>query len=1119
VVRWRSEERNLTLARTDKRQLWKFGDFRSKKFEGDFYALSNPAFSEVTRKNMDVFLDGECQVPLPRYLTGNIERHEGVESLTFNCRLEPGYYEFTISFYQWVCKAVRKGPNAEWDSDKTVIRKFHGKDVRYEIREPLARKWVEEVTCQIKSKNPAEKTLLFEEVDECIYRPDRNIVFVELDGKEIALFGEPASELVLADNDTAVTRVETVPFVCDSGGTYRITLRAPRVPAWPITGGTWGRYAGQRFVLNGIGLAQVGSPDPVHSLKSGFPIAPHLDLWGWQMGLTYQREDWNNPPGLAYFKKNVVDESRRWGANFMEFYLTNCIAPRSAPFDWDDDDDYFTYRPSPGWTDATFKKATRYCHEKGMQLHWYEHYPFEDKKTNLESHEAPNPWVCRLNAYTAKTFASSVSSSWLDIIDGLHYESGSISTSVDILKQIHPLWRENPGMNYAESGAGIKSLRVLPALYPGTAAYNSTCNRGPDDMYQINPFGEDYWHSEFGRGFVTGQLNSRDRYYQQYGDIHPDFMLKQINDSIRDYSLNSRQRHVSAFWWLGEAPYVTSPVARRTSYIVSLDPVRCAIAARLESTGKGGTFEQRMRATRNESFYRPGIDYPATTAFVQNNWIRLYSEESRDGFDLWADPTGTAEYDNNSQALCLGEGFLSTVSKASFGEVKKTNSIVEPGGYQAVLHTAMKHKINDPNADFSEEKDLTLNSDSPFLRAVVKRSHQGEQHEVATVIPSRGYDQLWLDGKRIRYNPVARMIGDSPAPECYEAKRIPSRIELADSTGIRPRLTVFVIRPGHINFLQWFPDGNLILWTMNPRKYAAMDLNRRNYHPIANAKEEQEFVVVVGQSLWKSKDLVHLPAMFKSPCQSLRLGQGKRKTVTNRFSVPEVRVVKIEDPCGGPYHVCENGWWIARGAQPSFQDKDRQDFLKLYLSPNAKAMIHRDGLINGIARSGWGCQYTLAIKDPLKKTRGQAALTARVLGLNPFVFAPRVEFARPIAAVKLNGKPWHYFEEQLVFLPNAEGDYRIEVTYGKRRTPALGRTHACITQTAWRNGSLSFTATLPEYQKKLPPSIRLYGLILHDKPITKVRGANIVNNGPRGTILSFKPGTISLRFDNQKENK
>ena len=126
--------------------LWKFGDFRSKKFEGDFYTLANPGFSKLTSKSMEVFPDNETKIKLPRYLTGNILRHEGVESLTFNCQLEPGYYEFKVSFYQWDLKAIRKGPNTEWDKDKTPVRKFHGKDVRYEIRDDLAHRWLEEVT-------------------------------------------------------------------------------------------------------------------------------------------------------------------------------------------------------------------------------------------------------------------------------------------------------------------------------------------------------------------------------------------------------------------------------------------------------------------------------------------------------------------------------------------------------------------------------------------------------------------------------------------------------------------------------------------------------------------------------------------------------------------------------------------------------------------------------------------------------------------------------------------------------------------------------------------------------------------------------------------------------------
>ena len=114
--------------------------------------------------------------------------------------------------------------------------------------------------------------------------------------------------------------------------------------------------------------------------------------------------------------------------------------------------------------------------------------------------------------------------------------------------------------------------------------------------------------------------------------------------------------------------------------------------------------------------------------------------------------------------------------------------------------------------------------------------------------------------------------------------------------------------------------------------------------------------------------------------------------------------------------------------------------------------------------------------------------------------------------MRLNGRAWHYFDEKMLFLPNAKGDYRIEVTYGKRSTPAIGRTHALIAKTALAKDTFTFEASLPEYQKKLPPSVPFYATILHDKPLKKLKGAKIANEGPLGTIISFRPGKVSLFF-------
>lgn len=1089
--------------------IWKFGNFRRKKIVGDFYSLGNPAFSPLTRKNLEVLPGGEARITLPRYLTGNIERHEGVESLTFLCRLEPGFYRLTISFYEWAIKAMRNGPNAEWDNDKTVTRKFASRTVRYELNPPLVKKWDSEVTAAVKSRELPGKTLTFEEVDEYANQPDRNVVFAYLDGREIGTFAECYPEILPVENDVAVARCVDIPFVCETGGYHRITLEAPRVPTWPRTGGTAGRYSGQRFVLNGISLSRTKTPEPAHSLKSGFPIRANIDLWGWELGLSYQRKDWNHPPKPAYFRK-VVDEAARWGANFVEFYTSHCLAPRSAPFEWKEDN-RFLYHPSPGWTNSAFHDFTRHCHKCGVMLHWYMHWPFEDKSAALTYWEAPAEWVEKLNEKIAGDFADSVSLPWENILDGLHYESAGYSTSADMLREVHPLWESNPTMNYVETGT-IRRRRVLPALFPGTLGYTTCNNRGYDDLCPMNPFGERHLQSEFGRSFIGGQLNCRDQYYNQYGDINPDFILKQINDAVRDYNLNASRRYVGGFWWLGEPPATTSSQARRAVYIASLDPLRCAVATTLSTTGKGGAFSQRLAQTQNRDIYRPSVNYPASTTFVQNNWVRLYSDQGKDGFDLWSDPTGTAEYDDNSQALCIGKGFLSTVSSACLEGLEKIDTIIEPGGYRSILSCSIDHRINDPDADFNEKKRLTVDADCPFLRAVIKRRHKGAQYETATIFPSKGYDQLWIDGKKVRYNPVGKMIGDIPAPESFQTEKNPGYFELIDSTGIRPRLGVFVVSRGNIGKLEWYPDGDLMLWSLNRAKYTASDVNYRIYHPVVSEREELEFVVTVGDSLWKRRDNPQLRKFFAKTDRDLTMGKRRKLSVPNKLPIPQVQIVKINDPDGKPYSVCENGWWISRGAQPSFHDNDRKDYLKLYLPPNGTAVIHRDALIDGIARTGWGCQYTLAIKDPLKKTRDGAIVTARVLGINTFIFAPRVEFTRTIKAARLDGKPWYYFDDKIVFLPNAVGDYRVKVTYGKCSTPAISRTHARITETVWMDNTFSFEASLPEYQKKLPPSILLYALIVHDRPIVKAKGAKLVKNGLRGSIIAFKLGKISIMF-------
>ena len=163
--------------------------------------------------------------------------------------------------------------------------------------------------------------------------------------------------------------------------------------------------------------------------------------------------------------------------------------------------------------------------------------------------------------------------------------------------------------------------------------------------------------------------------------------------------------------------------------------------------------------------------------------------------------------------------------------------------------------------------------------------------------------------------------------------------------------------------------------------------------------------------------------------------------------------------------VCENGWWQMRGAQPSWHQRGT-DLLKVVLSPKSSVRIRPYDFIDGIVKSGWGCQYTQLLCD-ITSSDDNVKLSVRVVDINPKIWAPRLHFSRRIAQATVNGKDWHYFDKAFLFLPNHRGDYKIEVKFGRPKTPHIVCTFACVEKTTWKNNTLVVETTLQSERIRL----------------------------------------------------
>lgn len=265
--------------------------------------------------------------------------------------------------------------------------------------------------------------------------------------------------------------------------------------------------------------------------------------------------------------------------------------------------------------------------------------------------------------------------------------------------------------------------------------------------------------------------------------------------------------------------------------------------------------------------------------------------------------------------------------------------------------------------------------------------------------------------------------------------------------------------------------------------------------------------------MYEESDLASLVQFIRQPAPVIHTGTEEPATVENPLPVPVTQVVRVS---GGsarpePYHVFEFGEHVFRGAQPSLEHPG-DDYVKVYLPPGGRARIAPWGYIDGVVRAGWGAQYTLGLSEVEETTEG-ARVTVDVKSVTSLLFAPRVQFAFTLGAVRVDGAHWHYHDDRHVFLPNHVGTFRVEATRGEQSMPHLVRTFANVTATTASEGQLDFEAQLPPWSTSVPPDFHFYALVRHpEQCIVHAHGAEVVRNGDDASVVRFRAGHVSLAF-------
>jgi hypothetical protein len=832
------------------------------------------------------------------------------------------------------------------------------------------------------------------------------------------------------------------------------------LPACPVSWADAGPSKSSDWIRRRFAEAR---PVP-HSLLTSFPGKVHLDLWGWETTPWYQRAE-----GLVvspeYVKRRAVDESYKWGANLVEVYRGGFPLTRQAD-----------------WTRQSTAELNRHIHERDMVVHWFPHRldglippveQFPRRDPHGDDEDSCNTFSGAIDAVLllAQTQLDCLTMPVEELLDGFSSEQWP-TMPPPLLNKC--LWPFNPSMYvWTDNHAFDETL-------PNEIDVSGSNGLGSDDQttgyYKL--------HSEirkrYGLQFWASQAECRTRVPKNmYGGFgYPDWVLKQANDQFRARARARGSQIISptALWWINEAEDVCPEENRRYVYGVSQDPIRCAVTARFTVLGEDGLTAGGRKLPQR-------YPYPSRTAFIQNNHLMLTAQHDQDRTTVWHDPERLAHYDDNSYAVPLCDVFGQTVRLAD-GEPAQSTELefnhVEPAGYKSVLQTRLKLKLGD--SLLKELRTFVVISDTPYFRLRVERTLPGSVSSLGTRIGLPNYDLLVL-GQILHKSEV-----NAAAPDLLRVR---------DSSGVFPDLVIMILEKGHLARVHWEP-GRSLVFESEPAE-----------------RDGFELALVIPGELYAEEALPELHRFLSAPEEKVALdGQGQAD-IANVFDIPLVKVIRVTGAGPHPYQLREFDRWVFRGAQPSLINKG-EDYLKCYLRPRESIRIQRYGFIEDVARPGWGCQYTMAVRQCVRHEQ-HSHVVVEVNEITSFLFAPRLRFRCPVARVRLDSKEWHYFDGCQVFLPNRRGLYDIVVDHGPDARPHLARTFADIRTTNLEKGKLEFEARLPEWVDSTPDDFLFTALVRHPgQQLVGLTNAELFKANQSGaSVITFKQGNVSLAFDRE----
>ncbi len=788
---------------------------------------------------------------------------------------------------------------------------------------------------------------------------------------------------------------------------------------------------------------------------------PLIAIWGPHTGLSYQRPGWKQV-SLDQLKYDAVDWFVKWGANIVELYPSN----KEAHFDdytckENADVPLYCFREHPDadqehrWTLDEFIEFNRHAHQKDFLVCWMIHTWWP----------APYEFRARVLWKLLRALGQDVGDILADGFD--HHIDGYAAEGDFIVPQEANdlLWRYHPGIYIRESAWGInqttgnfiqprgfhltdgRTLMYEREEYMGLPA---ECWRGWEKIWR----GEEI-KIKSGKLYVSLQAEGRDmkcadERWAVYGGMGTvDMLLEEVNNYARAKGRGWTTAGTTGIRVINEP--LLSPKMKRYMGGICQDPIRCAICAPIEATAKDGRY--------------PRTNYSKGTWFIQNNFYRTYINP--DGkVDIHYDEHAEANFTNFiwKTSKPLTEDFITSNfdknQELTFHECEAR----EEAGAFALLRQRCTFRTDKVSMD--ELRDYQTQADNPWLEIRIQRVFLGDdaKHSAVNTFNFTGYN--------------------------LSQKLTMDKAIILTSSKNKPKLALFIPRNEQIQKLEWSKTGKLKIISTKDKSH------------------DFKIAIMINVPDGMNEDKLTQQAAFLTDelCFDMDNGLAGEITVKSNIDTEIVRSIRILNPAKGAYMVCENGWWQMRGAQPSWNQRGT-DLLKVVLSPRGSVRIRPYNFIDGIVKSGWGCQYTQLISD-IDAQDKSANFTVRVLDINPKIWAPRLHFSRRIASAKINGKAWHYFDKTFLFLPNHRGDYKIEVKFGRPKTPHIVCTFACVEETIWRDNTLTVKTSLPEWTDELLEGEHYYLAVDNaGYKLIDLEGAKVVRTVPDFQAIRPQPLT------------